>query len=455
MKIKNLTLYSLVVFLIIGLNSCRSDSDSSDDPIEVTVTTSDFTTTIDENPTNGQVIGTVAGTTNQGSVTFSITEQTPTGAFVIDSNTGELTVTNGEVFDFANNPIITGLVKVANGSVFENAMVTININETIIIVTTSDFSTSIDENPTNGDVIGAVEGTTNQGTVTFSIMEQTPSGAFAIDSTTGEITVADETIFDFETNSEITGIVKVANGTVFENSNIIINLNDIEEANIYDGDVFFMTQQEVEDFGANNYTEVTGSVIIGSPNIENNSIVDLTPLNTLTTIGANLFIRKNNLLENLEGFNNLTSIGISLHVFSNDLLINFNGLNNLSSIGEGIYVEYNPSLLNIDSLSNITSIYSIEIDQNSLIENINGLNNITSNVLSIVVLFNPELINVDGLSNIVSVTEILWIHHNEILTDLCGIEPLIVGGGLEGNYIVSSNAYNPTQQDIIDGNCSQ
>ncbi len=37
----------------------------------VAVTTADLTTSIDENPSNGDVIGTVTGSTNQGSVWVS------------------------------------------------------------------------------------------------------------------------------------------------------------------------------------------------------------------------------------------------------------------------------------------------------------------------------------------------------------------------------------------------
>ncbi len=100
-------------------------------------------------------------------------------------------------------------------------------------VTTSDFSKTIDENPTNGQVIGTVSGTTNEGSVTFSITEQTPSGAFSIDATSGELKVADEMLFDFETNPTITGNVKVTNGTVYKNASVVITLNDLVEDNIY------------------------------------------------------------------------------------------------------------------------------------------------------------------------------------------------------------------------------
>ena len=91
MKIKNLIINTLIILLFIGVSSCSSDS-NEDNPIIITVGTSDFSTTINENPANGQIIGVVEGTTNQGDVTFSVTQQSPSGAFTIDSSTGELTV---------------------------------------------------------------------------------------------------------------------------------------------------------------------------------------------------------------------------------------------------------------------------------------------------------------------------------------------------------------------------
>lgn len=93
---------------------------------------------------------------------------------------------------------------------------------------TSDFSTSMDENPENNQDIGLIEGTTNQGNVTFSLTNQSPNGALTIDSETGLLSVDNETLFDYETNPIINGTVKVANGELFKNSNIEIQLNDID-----------------------------------------------------------------------------------------------------------------------------------------------------------------------------------------------------------------------------------
>lgn len=99
----------------------------------------------------------------------------------------------------------------------------------VTTVTTANLTKNIDENSGNGAVIGTVTGASNTGTVNFSITSQIPNGALAINTTTGELTVADTAIFDFETNPTITAIVSVADGEVTNNSNVTVNLNDIDD----------------------------------------------------------------------------------------------------------------------------------------------------------------------------------------------------------------------------------
>ena len=47
---------------------------------------------------------------------------------------------------------------------------------------------------------------------------------------------------------------------------------------IYNGDVILSSQQEVDDFGANNYTHITGYLVIGSDDAGNYSITNLDAL---------------------------------------------------------------------------------------------------------------------------------------------------------------------------------
>lgn len=98
-----------------------------------------------------------------------------------------------------------------------------------ITVSISDFTVNMDENPSAGLSLGIVQATTNQGSIRFSITQQTPDQAIEIHPDTGEISVLDESLFDYETNSTITAIVKADNSGVSDTANIIITLNDIDE----------------------------------------------------------------------------------------------------------------------------------------------------------------------------------------------------------------------------------
>jgi len=353
-------------------------------------------------------------------------------------------------------------------------------NQTNIAVTTSDFTTSINENPVNGQVIGVVEGTTNQGSVAFSITEQTPSGAFTIDNTTGELMVADASIFDFEVNQTITGIVKVANGSVFENSNVVINIIDVNEVNIFNGNVTLNSQQEVDDFGSHNYTGITGYLVISG--LENwFSITDLSPLNSLTTIGDDLWLRSNYILPSLEGLNNITSVGDFLTIDGCKMITNLTELQNLTSVGGGMSITGNSELTNLLGLSNTVAnnMRYLSISLNTSLTNLNGLENVTSHVDEVYVYSNDALTNIEGLSNVttildgltirenVSLTNLnglsnlttlgdwVFIINNTTLTDFCGLNEVVINGDFSGGaYNVYNNAYNPTVQDIIDGNCS-
>uniref|UniRef100_UPI0040480CB7 cadherin repeat domain-containing protein n=1 Tax=Flavobacterium sp. TaxID=239 RepID=UPI0040480CB7 len=113
MKIKNLTLSFLTV-------SCSSDDDAN----TASVNLQDLAVTIDENPTNGQVIGTVQSN-SANPLTFSIVSQSPSGALEIDATTGELTVLDAGVYDFETNPTITAVI--SSSEAVNTATVTVNL----------------------------------------------------------------------------------------------------------------------------------------------------------------------------------------------------------------------------------------------------------------------------------------------------------------------------------------
>ncbi|MCB0372288.1 MAG: cadherin repeat domain-containing protein [Muricauda sp.] len=209
----------------------------AENPVTVTIdlndvvelSAQDLTTDMDENPTDGQIVGTIQGN-GSGTLSFSITSQTPTGALSIDAGTGELSVVDPNLFDFETNPVITATILVDNGAETATATVTINLND-VDEVAAQNTDLTLDENPSNGDVIGALQASGSN--LSYAITFQNPAGAFSIDQNTGELSVADETLFDFETNPNMLATISVSNGTQSVSANAFVALNDVNEIGEY------------------------------------------------------------------------------------------------------------------------------------------------------------------------------------------------------------------------------
>ena len=194
----------------------------------------DFTLAIDENPTNGDVLGTLEAN-GDGTLGFSITSQSPTGALSLDENTGELTVADATLFDFETNPVITADIAVDNSGNTETLVATINLNN-VSEISIQDLSVTIDENPTDGQSLGTVQAN-GDGVLTYSITTQTPAGALNIDANTGELTVIDPNLFDFEVNPVITATISVDNSGNSASATATINLNDVDEVSATNTDL--------------------------------------------------------------------------------------------------------------------------------------------------------------------------------------------------------------------------
>lgn len=223
----------LLFFSLFILFSCHRDDNTL-----ITITVSDFAVTMDENPALQQVIGKINATTNKGDLKYEISSQNTTGAIGVNSSTGELYVLNPTVFDYETNPIISGVVKVSNGTAFKEGQVTITLKDVVeTTVSVSDYTFNINENPTNQMLIGKIVGTTNVGNLSYSIESQSNNNALKIDATTGNLYVLTRSLFNFETNPTITAIVKVSNNNVSAFSNVKINLKDLNSCDEKNADM--------------------------------------------------------------------------------------------------------------------------------------------------------------------------------------------------------------------------
>ena len=243
------------------------------------------------------------------------------------------------------------------------------------------------------------------------------------------------------------------------------------------GDVILETQQEIDDFGANNYTSIIGKLEIGNLFESNSSVKNLNSLKSLTSVSKNLFIVNNDSLKNIDGLSNLTSIGLYLSINHNMSLQTLDGLNKLNYVGATLQVKKNDKLENIDGFMNLNIVgENIMLTENLNLKNIEGMKNVTTFNGSLHVAKNPSLTSLQGVNNITSVYH-LMIGHNTLITnldaldniktidaegridvlnnanlmDLCGIKSIVS----PDNYVIAKNQYNPTYQNFVDNNCSQ
>lgn len=259
MKTIKQTLFSILMMVSLAiLISCSDDDDET--PIELSI--QDFNITIPENPSDdGLFIGTLEASTNRGTISFGLTEPDPTGAIQVNPETGDLTIISPSLFDFETRERVTAKAVVIVENVTDTASVTITITDVDeTVLSAEDFSVEINENPENGELIGAIAAATSSGPIIFELTTEEPAGAIEVNASTGQITVLDSSFFDHEVRTSITGAVTLTDAADdIAIASITINILDIavEELTVSD---FAVTIDENPTNG-----EVLGVINAASP----------------------------------------------------------------------------------------------------------------------------------------------------------------------------------------------
>lgn len=247
----------------------------------------------------------------------------------------------------------------------------------------------------------------------------------------------------------------------------------ITNAQTFDGFKEVYSQSDVNDLGAEGYSNITQGLYIRN----SSDITDLTPLSSLTSLGA-LFIGDNLALTNLNGLQNITQItgvtGEGLYIARNALLPNLNGLGGINTVGARLVVENNPSLVTLSGL-NVSQVEQINFFQNNALQNLNGLDNLTIvgssgislsglpaltdlsglNALTTVAGINgiiisdcSSLVQINGFNSLVN-TNLLQITGNPLVSNYCGLTNWATANPTFSNFLASANAYNPSLQQVI------
>jgi hypothetical protein len=303
----------------------------------------------------------------------------------------------------------------------------------------------------------------------------------------GEIRVIDgindivkENDFIFNVDNLIKNII-VCNGAV-----------EIVNERIYEGDYKINSDRDFNEFIAGNYTKITGTL-----EIENITATDLTGLESLTIVEGYLYIRYNDNIINLKGLENLIKVNTFLVINSNSSLINLQGIEKLTDtdilingntsltslkglenieITDEFAKEFSFTIANSNLLTDITALSHLEefltlIIANTALQNLSGLESLKK-ISSLVVSNNNLLNNLNGLENL-SELRTIEIEDNVNLINFCSLNTLMISNiddtetivtetinNITYTYTVSDfeileNNYNPTKQDLLNGNCNQ
>ncbi|MEA2622084.1 MAG: protocadherin Fat 4, partial [Chloroflexota bacterium] len=229
-------------------------TDANDAPVVGAATKS-----IAENTANGTNVGTPVTNTDQDSPaqghTFSITGGNGTGggAFAIDGTTGQLSVNDSAQLDYetvSGHHFLLTVRVTDDGSPgkFGEATVTVNLTNVNDAPVVPDASKSVAEDATNGTNVGSPVAYTDQDagqTHTFAITAGNTNSAFAINASTGQITVADAGELDHEATPSYSLTIQVTdNGSpgLAGSGTITVNVTDVNEAPVVDAHTFSLAE---------------------------------------------------------------------------------------------------------------------------------------------------------------------------------------------------------------------
>jgi VCBS repeat-containing protein len=185
--------------------------------------------TVAENAATGTVVGTVAAADpdDGDTLTYALSDDAG-GRFAIDPNTGVVTVADGSLLDHESaTQHDIGVTVTDAGGLSASQTFTIavaNVNEQPVLQTLS--ASDVIEGAANGTVVGTVSALEPDmgDTLTYALTDDA-GGRFAIDPSTGVVTVADGTLLDYESAAQHSITVAVTDaGGLSDSATYVIEL---------------------------------------------------------------------------------------------------------------------------------------------------------------------------------------------------------------------------------------
>jgi methionine-rich copper-binding protein CopC len=209
---------------------------SLDDVEETPSFTSGTSASVAETATDGTTVldvdANVGGTTDTG-VGYAIASGNGDSAYAIDAS-GLITVGDASELDYERSTSRTLTVEASEGTQSGTQDITISVTDSDESPTfSSGTSDSIAEDASNGDPVHDVNadvGGASDEAVSYTITGGNSAGAFAIDSNTGQIAVADDSQFNFEGTNSFSLTVEASEGAATNSRTVSISVTDVNDA---------------------------------------------------------------------------------------------------------------------------------------------------------------------------------------------------------------------------------
>ena len=232
---------------------------------------------------------------------------------------------------------------------------------------------------------------------------------------------------------------------------------------VYEGDLELTSQAEVDEFGMNGYTIVTGSFAVVANLINQVNpeyISNLDGIKQLTEVGTDLSILSTT-VENLDALSNLKKVGGSINIQGNPLLAEIDFLNEITEINSDVVISSNPSVIEISGFKNVVSINGdLELISMDGLETISGFGQLNSisgllrfqSLISVMDfsgftslssiggdldILTSSISDMNGFSSLTNIGGSLILRTNVILDNVDGLSNLST---IQGDLIVDNNA---------------
>ena len=198
------TSYTLEVSVTDGKETVIKQLEVTVSDIDLAVTSSLASATQAETISTGTSILTLSTSNAEGTLSYSITDAD--NKFAINSSTGEVTLANA--LDYETKTSHSFTVTVSDGTTSSSETFTLSVTDVDLAFSASLASSSQLETISTGTTIVTSSASDSEGTVSYSITDA--DNKFAINSSTGEVTLANA--LDYETKTSHSFTVTVTDG---------------------------------------------------------------------------------------------------------------------------------------------------------------------------------------------------------------------------------------------------